>query len=130
MRSPFNKSILAFLVLLSAFTGRAQHNGMYFDHRNNYLIPLQDHDALIGHAYVILADKISRDSNMYIIGVYDQYLANVGERKFNVPASFEFDCAAFDGKDIYTRFIDDNKAVRYVVFNQSAAVVFDTTLAL
>jgi hypothetical protein len=130
MRSLFNKSILVLLVSLSAYGAGAQRNGMYFDHRNNYLIPLQDHDALVGHAYVILADKISRDSNMYILGVYDQYLANVGERKFNVSSSFEFDCAAFDGKDIYARFIDDNKAVRYVVFNQSAAVIFDTTLAI
>src|SRR4051812_37113021 len=120
MRSLHNKlTFFALLCLAIAIPAKAQHNGMYFDHRNNYLIPLQDHDALVGHAYVVLADNISRDSNMYVIGVYDQYLANVGERKINLPASYTFDCATFDGKDIYTRFIDEDNAVRYLVFDQN-----------
>lgn len=120
----------ALLFLGIALPAGAQHNGMYADHRNNYLIPLQQHDALVGHAYVMRADQISRDSDRYVIGVYDQYLANVGERKIHVPASYVFDCAAFDGKHIYTRFIDEHRAVRYLVFDQQAALVFDTTLAL
>lgn len=122
--------MLALLLLSTGFLTRAQRNGMYSDHRNNYLIPLQQQDALVGHAYVLFADKVSADSNSYVIGVYNQYLANVGEKKIGLPARFVFDCASFDGKDIYTRFIDEGKEIRYLVFDQQASLLFDTTLSL
>ena len=125
-----NYTVAVLLLLLNAMGASAQQNGMYADHRNNYLIPLQDQNAVVGHAYVMLADKISRDSNSYVIGVYDPFLINVGERKVNMPVAFTFDCASFDGKDLYTRFIDEGRAVRYLVFSQNAALLFDTTLAL
>ncbi len=126
------KSLILPLALLCVIANavRAQPNGMYYDHRNNYLIPLQQGDALVGHAYVLLADKISRDSASFVVGVYDQYLVNVGEKRVNLPTSYQFDCAAFDGKDLYTRFIDEGKALRYIVFDQQARTVFDTTLRL
>lgn len=135
MRRPSLKSLLqatlcAATALCTSTATHAQPNGMYFDHRNNYLIPLQQGDALVGHAYVVLADKISRDSNSFVIGVFDQYLVNVGERRINLPASYEFDGAAFDGKDLYTRFIDEGDALRYMVFDQQARTVFDTTLSV
>jgi hypothetical protein len=125
-----NRALVGLLLLLNSLMVAAQQNGMYADHRNNYLIPLQEQNAVVGHAYVMLADKISRDSNSYVIGVYDPFLINVGERKVNMPNAFVFDCASFDGKDLYTRFIDEGRAIRYLVFSQNAALLFDTTLAL
>lgn len=124
------RAILFLLLLGTGIMSQAQRNGMYTDHRNNYLIPLQQQDALVGHAYALFADKISADSNSYVIGIYNQYLVNVGEKKINLPERFTFDCASFDGKDIYTRFIQEGKEVRYMVFDQQAKLLFDTTLSL
>ncbi len=123
-------SILPLLPALAAFRADAQRNGMYFDLRNSYLIPLQSRDALIGHASIAKAEKISKDSNLYIVGIYDQSQARRGEYQLSLPSGYSFDCAAFDGRNIYARFTDENRAVRYIAFDQQAAVVFDTTLAL
>lgn len=114
------------LMLLAG--GLSAQNGMYPDADHNFLIPLLENHVVKGHAYVYQLDKVSKDTNSFIIQVFDEYLRDVGEKKIHLDSKFAFSSAVFDGTNIVTRFLKKEEAVRYIVFNQKAEQVFDTTI--
>lgn len=105
--------------------------GMWQDRNRTFLIPMLSGNDLIGHAQVDLLDKVSKDSNSYAVQVFDEYLHDVGEKKLMLGSQFIFLKAAFNGKDIVTKFYNEKKKqVRYISLSQKADIVFDTTITL
>lgn len=103
-------------------------NGMYADAAHNFLIPLLENNVVKGHAYVYQLDQVSKDTNSFMLQVFDEYLRDVGEKKFHLDATFAFNSVVFNGTHIVTKFQRKQEAVRYLVFNQKAEQVFDTII--
>ncbi len=103
---------------------------MYSDAKHAFLIPLLENNVLKGHAYVYLLDKVSKDSNSFVIDVFDEYLRDVGQKKFTLDSKFTFSAAVFNGVNIVTKFEKKEEAVRYIVFDQQANISFDTTISV
>ncbi len=121
--------LIVLLMSLYGFRSRAQ-NGMYFDNKHTFLIPMLENNVLIGHAYVYLLDKVSKDSNSFIMDVFDEYLRDVGQKKFTLDSKFTFSAAVYNGTNIVTKFEKKDEAVRYIVFDKNAVVSFDTTVKI
>ena len=126
------KSKLLLIVLLISLCGAkvSAQNGMYFDSKHSFLIPMLENNVLIGHAYVYLLDKVSKDSSSFIIDVYDEYLRDVGQKKFTLDSKFTFSAAVYNGTNIVTKFEKKDQAIRYIVFDKNASVSFDTTISI
>jgi len=125
-----NKLFL-FAGLLVLFVVRTDaQNGMHFDNEHAFLIPMLEDNVMRGHAYVYLLDKISKDSNSFVIQVFDEYLHDLGEKKFIIDSKFSFHAAVFNGVNIVTKFVKAHEAVRYIVFDQKATIALDTTLEI
>lgn len=131
MKSIKNKKLFLILVLFSSFGAYAQ-NGMYLDDKHNFLIPLLDKSEMKGHAYFQLLDQINKDSNSYVLSVYDEYLRDVGEKKVSIENKYKFISAVYNGSDIVAKFekAKERDAIRYIVFNQKAEQVFDTIISV
>lgn len=103
---------------------------MYFDSKHAFLIPMMENNILRGHAYVYKLDEVSKDSNSFMIQVFDEFLHDVGEKKLVLDSKLSFGAAIFNGTNIVTRFDHKQNGVRYMVFNQEANLIFDTTLQI
>lgn len=118
-----------FLILLcTAATKCFSQNGLYFDDKHNFLIPMTENNELKGYAYVYKQDRVSKDSNSFIVEMYDELLRDVGEKKINMAVGFVFHSAVFNGSEFVLKFTKDNEAIEYLVYNQKAEQLFDTTL--
>ncbi len=124
------KSNFYFLLLICFFGNISVHaqSGIYFDSRHSFLIPMMENNILKGHAYVYELDKVSKDSNSFMIQVFDEFLHDVGEKKFMMSSKCEFKAALFNGAEIITKFENEKRGVNYVVFDQQAHLLYDTLL--
>lgn len=105
-------------------------NGMYYDNHHAFLIPMLENNIVKGHAYVNLLDKVSKDTNSFILQVFDEYLRDVGEKKFNLDSKYEFKAAIYNGMNIVAKFQKKQEGLRYLVFDQKANIIFDTSMSL
>lgn len=115
-------------MLAGGISSANAQNGMHFDDARTFLIPMLENNVMKGHANVYLLDKISKDSNSFMIQIYDEYLRDAGEKKFTLDSKFTFNAAIFNGTNIVTKFLKKQEAIRYIVFDQKATIIFDTTL--
>lgn len=127
MKKSIKYSLLTFTLVL-AFSRLLAQNGLYFDDKHNFLIPMTENNEIKGYAYVYKQDRVSKDSNCFIMEVYDELLRDVGEKKIVMPTGFVFHSAVFNGANFVCKFVKDNEAIEYRVFDQQATQVFDTTL--
>ncbi len=88
MDSKKSKLLCLFLFLFGNTYLSSAQNGMYLDAKHTFLIPMLENNVLKGHAYVYLLDKVSKDSNSFIIDVFDEYLRDVGQKKFMLDSKF------------------------------------------
>ncbi|HNB82005.1 MAG TPA: hypothetical protein PLP14_07900, partial [Chitinophagaceae bacterium] len=116
--------LFGFLIPSAAFA----QNGMYFDSDHTFLVPMMADDVLKGHAYIYKLDNVSKDSDSYMMQVFDEHLHDVGEKKIMMPSKATYHAALFNGTDLVVRFNIGKSGVRYLIFNQRAEQIFDTTL--
>lgn len=123
------KGLIIACILLSTMGNVTAQTGLHPEGRKNFLIPMVIKEELVGHAYVYFLDRKSKDSNTYVIQVFDEYLHEVGEKKFNVSSGVGFDKATFNGKEVVLKFNHTkNKTVQYLFFDQKGELVTDTLL--
>ena len=125
-----NKLFL-FAGLFALISARVEaQNGMHFDNEHSFLIPMLENNVMKGHAYVYLLDKVSKDSTSYFLQVFDEYLHDMGEKKFTIGSKFTFSAAVYNGVNIITKFEKEHEVLRYIVFDQKANISLDTTLEI
>ena len=99
-----NKLLLLLLSILCSSGELMAQNGMFFDPGHGFLIPMLENNVMKGHAYIYEIDKVSRDSNRYMIDVYDEYLHDVGQKTLTIDSKWNFTAAVYNGTNIVTRF--------------------------
>ncbi len=125
------KFIFLFSILFTCcFAISAQNNGMFFDKDHTFLSPMLKNNILVGHAMVYKLDNISKDSSSYSIAIYDDNLNQLGEKKVHLEKNFNFEAVVFNGEQFVSKFVSSKNLVRYIVLNQEAGLVFDTTISL
>jgi hypothetical protein len=128
MKTIINKILLfCCLAYLSSKAVQAQ-NGLYFDADRNFLIPMMEENILKGHAYMYLLDKINKDTNSFVLQIFDEYLRDVGEKKVVVPSSYIFKAAIYNGSHFIAKFADPKSGLRYFYFDQKGERIFDTLI--